>query len=40
VIVLKGADSATPKPHRITNEKIWGVYVAGAAFHVLPYYNV
>jgi hypothetical protein len=32
--LLKGADSATPKIDRITDQKVWGVYVAGATFHV------
>lgn len=31
---LAGADSATPKPNRVAGKKIWGVYVAGATFHI------
>ena len=32
--VLLGGDSATPKPAMYEGKKIWGVYVAGATFHV------
>lgn len=31
---LRGADSATPQLERITDEKVWGVYVAGDADHI------
>lgn len=32
--VLLGGDSATPKPDRYQGHKVWGVYVAGATFHI------
>jgi hypothetical protein len=32
--VLLGGDSATPKPTMYEGKKVWGVYVAGATFHV------
>ena len=31
---LPGADSASPKPAQYFGRKVWGVYVAGATFHV------
>ena len=31
---LSGADSALPQPSRYEGKKIWGVYVAGEAFHL------
>lgn len=31
---LTGGDSATPKPDMYEGHKVWGVYVAGATFHV------
>lgn len=32
--VLLGGDSATPKPSEYHGKQVWGVYVAGATFHV------
>jgi len=32
--MLPGGDSATPKPDRYAGHKVWGVYVAGATYHV------
>ena len=32
--VLLGGDSATPKPDMYHGKQVWGVYVAGATFHV------
>ena len=31
---LPGGDSATPKPTQYQGKKVWGVYVAGATFHI------
>jgi hypothetical protein len=31
---LHGGDSATPKPDHYAGKKVWGVYVAGATFHI------
>lgn len=39
-MILRGADSATPKPERVTNERIWGVYVAGDTFHIWTHAEV
>ena len=32
--ILKGADSATPKPDKYEGKEVWGIYVAGATFHI------
>ena len=32
--ILLGGDSATPKPTEVHGKQVWGVYVAGATFHV------
>jgi hypothetical protein len=31
---LLGADSATPKPTHYAGKNVWGVYIAGATFHI------
>ena len=37
---LPGADSASPKPAQYFRRKVWGVYVAGATFHVWTHQEV
>jgi hypothetical protein len=37
---LPGGDSATPKPPEYAGNKVWGVYVAGATFHIWTHAEV
>ena len=39
-MTLPGADSASPKPPSYAGRKVWGVYVAGATFHVWTHAEV
>jgi len=39
-VTLPGADSASPKPAQYFRRKVWGVYVAGATFHIWTHAEV
>jgi hypothetical protein len=39
-MTLLGGDSASPKPTQYQGHKIWGVYVAGATFHIWSHAEV